>query len=143
MKKIISGFLMRGLLAAWGGPVTLAVVYGILGAIGAVETLTPHEVCMGIFSVTLLAFIVSGITVIYQIERIPLLSAILIHAAALYLTYLLVYLLNDWIPRNMTAIGIFTLVFVIGFAVIWLCIYLTEKAKVKRINQKLNKGGAS
>jgi len=34
------------------------------------------------------------------------------------------YLLNDRIPRELTAIGIFTAIFVVGYALVWLCIYL-------------------
>ena len=44
MKKHIVQFLKRGLMAAAGGPVVLAIVYGILGAVGVIETLTPEAV---------------------------------------------------------------------------------------------------
>ncbi|MBR4086559.1 MAG: DUF3021 family protein, partial [Clostridia bacterium] len=90
-------FLKRGMLAAWSGPVILAIVYGILGATGAVKALTPREVCLGVISVTLMAFIAAGVTAVYTVERLPLFSAILIHAGVLYLDYLLMYLFNRWI----------------------------------------------
>lgn len=69
---------------------------------------------MGIVTVTLLAFIAAGIGVVYQIERLPLLSATAIHAGALYLDYLLIYLLNNWIPRDWAFIGVFTLCFAVA-----------------------------
>jgi len=75
MKQYCLTFLKRGLLAASGGPLILAMIYGILGANGQVTSLAPGEVCMGIVTVTLLAFIAAGIGVVYQIERLPLLSA--------------------------------------------------------------------
>lgn len=137
MKKHIAAFLKRGLTVAAGGPIVLAIVYGILGAVGIIEHLSPGEVCTGILSVTLMAFIAGGITVIYTVERLPLLSAILIHAGVLYLDYLMMYLLNSWIPRDLTGIGIFTVIFVAGYAVVWLCIYLSMKANTDRINKKL------
>ena len=84
-----------------------------------------------------MAFIAGGITVVYTIERLPLISAILIHAGVLYLDYLMVYLLNSWIPRDLTGIGIFTAIFAAGYAVVWLGIYLSIKAKTDRINKKL------
>lgn len=138
MKQHAKEFLKRGLMFAGGGPLVLAVIYGILGRIGVIDSLSPNEVCTSILSITLLAFIAAGITVVYSIDRLPLLSAILIHAGVLYLGYLITYLLNDWIPRNPTGVGIFTGIFAVGYAVIWICIYLVIRRKTKEINQKLH-----
>lgn len=137
MKTYVLEFLKRGLMAAFGGPVVLAVVYGISGATGVIESLSPGEVCMGTLTVTLMAFIAAGITVVYTIEQLPLISAILLHAGVLYLDYLMMYLLNSWIPRDLTGIGIFTVIFVVGYALIWLGIYCSIRKKTNRINQKL------
>lgn len=95
---------------------------------------------MGIVTVTLLAFIAAGIGVVYQIERLPLLSATAIHAGALYLDYLLIYLLNNWIPRDWAFIGTFTLCFAAGYAVIWGIVLLSIKHKTNRINRHLQGG---
>ncbi len=137
MKKYALEFIKRGLMAASGGPIILAIVYGIIGAAGEATGFTPNEVCMGILTVTLMAFIAAGITIVYQMERLPLVSAIAIHAGALYLDYLVMYLLNSWIPRNLTGIGIFTAIFAGGYALVWVCIYFSIKAKTDRINRKL------
>ena len=139
-KEYIFEFLKRGLMAAAGGPVVLAIVYGILGYAGVVESLTPQEVATGILTVTLMAFIAAGITMVYQVERLPLISAILLHAGVLYADYLMMYLLNSWIPRDLTAIGIFTAIFVVGYALVWLCIYLCIRSKTDDINKKLQAG---
>lgn len=140
MKQYLTEFLKRGLMAASGGPAVLAIVYGALGAAGVIAALSPGEVCMGILTVALMAFIAAGVSVVYQIERLPLLHATLIHAAALYADYLLVYLLNDWIPRNLTGIGVFTLIYAGGYSLIWLFICLSIKIKTSRINRKLRGG---
>lgn len=137
MKKHILEFTKRGLLAAAGGPVVLAIVYGILGATGVATALSPVEVSMGILSVTVMAFIAAGITMIYQVERLPLATAITIHGGVLYLDYLLMYLLNSWLPRDWAGIGIFTAIFVVGYALVWVCIYLCIRTKTARLNQKL------
>ena len=137
MKTHIRNFMFRGLTACAGGPVVLAVIYGILGATGTVDSLSPIQVCIGILTITLMAFIAAGITVVYTVESLPLISAILIHAGVLYLDYLMIYLLNSWIPRNLTAFGIFTAIFAAGYALIWVCIYLFTKARTDRLNQKL------
>ena len=62
MKKFLKEFILRGLLAAGGGPVVLAIIYGILGKAGVVSSFSPNEVCMGLLTVTLLAFTVAGMT---------------------------------------------------------------------------------
>lgn len=138
MKKFGKEFLLRGLLACGGGPVVLAIVYGILGTTGTVAHFSPNEVCMGILTVTLLAFIVAGMTAIYQLEQLPLISAILIHGAGLYIAYILIYLLNGWLKQQLIPILVFSAVFVAGYAVIWLIIYCFIKTKTQQLNKKLS-----
>ena len=137
MKKFIKEFLHRGLLAAGGGPVVLAIVYGIIGKAGVVSSFSPDEVCLGILTVTLLAFTVAGMTSIYQLEKLPLIWAILIHGAGLYAVYILIYLLNGWLQHRLIPIAIFTAAFLAGYAVIWLIVYRITKNSTDKINQKL------
>ena len=139
MKKFWKEFLLRGLICASGGPVVLAIIYGILGATGAVESFSPNEVCMGILTITLLAFIAAGMTAIYQMEQLPLPMMILLHGGGLYIAYILTYLLNGWLASQLTPVLIFTGIFVAGYALIWLIIYCVEKAKAEKLN-KLLKG---
>ena len=136
MKQYIKQFCLRGLTAAAGGPVVLAIIYGILGKCGVIESLPPGEVTLGILSITLMAFIAAGITVVYTVEQLPLPMAILIHGGVLYVDYLLMYLLNDWIPKG--GIGIFTLIFGLGYAAVWLVIYLSIRIKAAQITKKLH-----
>lgn len=137
MKKYIFEFIRRGLMAAFGGPVILAIVYAILGMTGAVTSLSPGEVATGVLTVTLMAFIAAGITVVYTVESLPLPTAILTHAAVLYADYLVMYLCNDWIPRNAAAISIFSVIFFGGFALIWGIIYLCIRSNTAAINKKM------
>ena len=137
MKKFGKEFLLRGLIACGGGPIVLAIVYGILGMTGTVEAFSPREVCMGILTVTLLAFIVAGMTAIYQMEQLPLPTAILLHGGALYIAYILIYLLNGWLQQQLIPIVIFTAAFVTGYAVIWLIIYCVERSKTEKLNKML------
>ena len=135
MKKYVLEFVKRGLMAASGGPLILAIIYGVLDATKTVTVLTPGEACMGIVSITVMAFIAAGITMIYQVESLPLPMAILIHGGVLYLDYLMIYLLNSWLPG--TAVGIFTIIFFAGFALVWLVIYLCIRVKTKKLNEKM------
>lgn len=139
MKKFFKEFLFRGLICAAGGPLVLAIIYGILGATGAVDAFSPGEVSTGILTITLLAFIVAGMTAVYQIEQLPLSMMILLHGGALYITYILTYLLNGWLQRQLTPILVFTGIFIAGYGLIWFIIYCVEKAKAEKLN-KLLKG---
>ena len=140
MKQYVFDFLKRGLMAAAGGPVVLAIVYGILGATGVVTTLTPGQVCMGILTVSLMAFIAAGINVVYEIEQLPLFTAILLHGAALYADYILIYLLNGWLKSELTSVLVFTGIFILGYALIWLIIYTVTKKSADRLNRKMRAG---
>ena len=137
MKKFIKEFLFRGLICAAGGPLVLAIIYGVLGATGAVEVFSPKEVCLGIITIMLLAFIVAGMTAIYQMEQLPLSMMILLHGGALYIAYILTYLINGWLENSLIPILVFTGIFLAGYAVIWLVIYFVEKAKAEKLNKLL------
>ena len=133
MKVFIKEFLKRGFVSAWGGPFVLAIIYFIVGKIENIENIPINEVSLGIISIMIMAFTAGGITAIYQNDALPLASSIMIHAAVLYLDYLIMYLLNDWIPRS--EIGIFTAIFIAGFALVWFIIYLCIKNKTDNINK--------
>jgi len=137
MKKFWKEFFLRGLICASGGPIVLAIIYGILGATGAVEALSPREVCLGIVTIMLLAFTAAGMTAIYQMEQLPLPIMILLHGGVLYLSYILTYLLNGWLLNQLAPILVFTGIFIAGYAVIWLIIYCATKVKTEKINKML------
>ena len=137
MKKFVLEFLRRGFVAAGIGPIVLAIVYLILQQTSAVETLSVNQVCIGIFSITALAFIAGGMNAIYQIERLPLMVAILIHGGVLYISYLVTYLLNDWLDLGVAPIIVFSAVFVVGYIVIWAIIYSIIKRNTAKLNKML------
>lgn len=137
MKKFWKEFFLRGLICASGGPIVLAIIYGILGATGTAEAFSPSQVCMGILTITLLAFIAAGMTAIYQMEQLPLPIMILLHGGALYIAYILTYLINGWLQNSLVPIAIFTGIFIAGYALIWLIIYCVEKVKTEALNKML------
>lgn len=139
MKKFVLEFLRRGFAACGMGPIILAILYLILQQTASVDTLTVNQVCIGIFSITALAFIAGGMNAIYQIERLPLMVAILIHGGVLYISYLGTYLLNDWLDWGIMPIVVFSAIFVVGYIVIWAIIYSTIKRNTKKLNEMLKK----
>ncbi len=139
MKQTVFEFFRRGLTASGFGPLVLAVMYLLLQRQGVVETLTVHEVCLGIVSLSALAFVAGGMNVIYQIERLPLMVAIFIHGSVLYGSYLVTYLLNGWLDWGTTPIFVFSAIFVISYFVIWAVIYAIIKRRTHRLNEVLKK----
>ena len=143
MKKVIKDFFLRGLVTCGFGPLVLAVLYLILGKTGVIGTLTLDQVSIGILSLTALAFIAGGMNAVYQIERLPLMAAISIHGAVLYLSYLITYLLNDWLEMGAIPVLVFTGIFVFGYLVIWAVIYLIIRSRTRKLNALLKKNVSS
>ena len=139
MKKFVLEFARRGFIATGLGPIVLAIVYLILKQSAAIDTLTVSQVCIGIFSLSVLAFIAGGMNAVYQVERMPLMTAILIHGGTLYIGYLGTYLLNDWLDYGVIPIIVFTAIFVVGYIVIWAIIYSIIRRNTAKLNEMLKK----
>ena len=137
MRKHMKEFCRRGLVACGFGPLVLVVLYLILQYEGIIEVLTVNEVCLGIVSLSALAFVAGGMNFIYQIERLPLMVAILIHGSVLYVSYLLTYLINGWLEWGMTPIVAFSGIFGIGYLLIWAGIYLVIRKNTTKLNKQL------
>ena len=137
MKKNVLEFVRRGCCACGFGPVVLAVLYWILYRHGIIETLSVSEVCLGILSLTVLAFFAGGLNFLYQIEKLPLAVAILIHGGVLYICYLATYLVNGWLDTGMMPILVFSGIFVAGYLGIWAVIYTITKRNTAKVNAML------
>lgn len=136
MKYYVKRFALKGLFVCGLGPVVLAIVYAILARLGVVEVITVGRFVSAVISVTILAFVAGGISMVYEIERLPLVLAMLIHATVLYIDYIVIYLMNGWLKDGIESLLIFTACFVFGFAIIWIVIYLTTKRSAEKINNR-------
>lgn len=139
MKAQAKEFIRRGVAACGLGPVVLVILYQILQYHGNVEFLSVNEVCVGIVSLSILAFVAGGMNAIYQIERLPLMVAVSLHGGVLYVSYLAAYLVNDWLDWGKVPILVFTGIFVVGYLLIWAVIYSITKRNTDRINKALKK----
>ena len=135
MKKFILQFVHRGFLAGGCGPLVLAIIYMILWRCGVIEVLSAEEVIIGIITSFILAFVAGGIQAVYNLEKLPLPWAILIHGIVLYLDYIVIYLMNGWLKRE--GVLVFTVFFVVGYCIIFLIIYFLTKKKTDQLNLKL------
>ncbi|MBR2131791.1 MAG: DUF3021 domain-containing protein [Oscillospiraceae bacterium] len=133
MKKFLSIFVKRGLMMAGWGPLMLAFGYGM----GNITSSSPQATCMGILTMLLLGFLIGGMSAVYCVERLPFLSAVLLHFGVPYIAALFIYLLNGWIPMQMERIFWFTVVAWTEMAVTWLITYHWNKRRIRKINRKL------
>ena len=140
MKKVnlVKEFFKIGAMVAGGGPLIMVIVYSCLHAAGVVQMVSVSEMTLGVISSLVLAFIAGGISVIWRIEKLPLMWASFIHASILFLDYLLIYLINGWMPFEVLPIAIFTGIFVAVYFLIWCCIYYGIQMSVRKMNTKLS-----
>ena len=133
----VRDFFFRGLLFGGFGPVIAGIVYLILHFTLKDLALTGLQVFTVTVSTYLLAFIHAGASVFNQIESWPLAKSTLCHFGLLYVAYVLCYVLNAWIPFEPLVLGIFTAIFAVGYAVIWLAVYVSIRVTVKQLNRSL------
>ena len=133
----VRDFFLRGLLFGGFGPVIMGVVYLVLHFSLENLTISGVEVFTAIFSTYLLAFVHAGASVFNQIESWPLAKSTLCHFGLLYIAYVLCYVINSWIPFEPFVLGIFTAIFAVGYAAVWLIVYISIRVTVKRLNRSL------
>ncbi|MCI5549053.1 DUF3021 domain-containing protein [Lactobacillus johnsonii] len=101
------------------------------------HTISIQNVNKNILSSLLLAFIAGGISAVFKVEKISLGLATMIDAIVIYVDYLLFYVFNNWIELQIIPFLVFTALYIIGYLIIWLCIYHQVKVQVKQLNHKL------
>ncbi len=139
MNRYVKSFLHRGLIFGGFGPIIAGIVFFILGCTIPNFSLTGQQVFLAIVSIYLLAFIHAGVSIFNQIEHWPLAKSTLCHFACLYVAYSICYLINNWIPFDPVVFAIFTGIFVVGYLVVWLTVYLILRATAKHLNRQLSK----
>ena len=137
MKIFLKDFLKRGLIAFGFGPMVMAIIYLCLEWAGIKDSITLGEIGKQVLLVSVMAFLASGITAVYQIEKLPLPFAIVIQMTVLYIDYIGVYLMNGWLKIAFLPIAIFTAIFIVSYAVIWIIVYIFNKRGAKRLNEHL------
>ena len=139
MNKNLKAYLNRGILFGGFGPIVVAIVYAIVGVATKDNLITTTNFLLATISSYILAFLVAGSSMFYQIEHWGLTKASLLHALSLYVAYLCCYLLNSWIAFDIINVLIFTGIFIVGYLVIWLIIYISIKHTEKKLNKKVEK----
>ena len=136
MKTNAKKFFHRGLIFGGFGPIVAAIVYLCISCFEDISLGAPEFFTITV-STYLLAFIHAGASIFNQIEEWHLAKSTGIHFLFLYVAYVLCYIINSWIPFDITIILIFTAIFLAVYLVIWLTVYLITLTTAKRFNQKL------
>ena len=138
MKKYVVQFFQRGLAFGGFGPVIMAIVYLILSKTLDAFTLTGNEVFISAISTYLLAFVHAGASVFNQIEHWPVSKSLLCHMSVLYVSYLVCYLINAWLPFDLRIVLAFTAFFIITYLLIWAIVVIVLKSTSRKFNQKID-----
>ena len=137
MNSYLKKFLHRGLMFSGMGPVVMGIIYAILEYTVEDLLLSGTEICFAIVSTYFLAFIQAGASVFNQIEEWSIAKSTACHFSVLYFAYVLCYLVNTWIPFRWEVLLLFTVIFAIGYFIIWLSVVVSIKLISQRINKKL------
>lgn len=137
MKRFIKNFILRGLVASRFGPLILVTIYYGYQLTENVTSRPMAEININIISSLLMALIADIIGAIFKVEKVPLGVATLIDAIVIYFDYLFFYLINNWISIMVKPLLVFTVIYIIGYTIIWLIIYKKVKSQVQKVNQRL------
>jgi len=137
MNNYVKQFLHRGMLFGGFGPIIAGIVYFILSLTITGFSLSGKEMLLAIVSTYLLAFLQAGASVFNQIEHWPITKSLACHFFTVYIAYSLCYLLNTWIPFEPMVLAIFTGIFIVAYAIIWITVYLCVRATRNQLNAKL------
>lgn len=135
--KFLKNFALRGMIAMGFGPIVLAIIYLILGLTGVATNIGVYEMVVGVLTITVLAFMCGGMTAVYQIESLGLSKAITMHGITLYIAYAVIYIVNGWLKEGLISFIVFTVIFIVGYALVWLVIYLITRNGANKLNSKL------
>lgn len=102
-----------------------------------VSVLTIDEVNLAIISALIITFIQGSSMTIFRIEKLSLGKATLIQSLLIYFTLIFIYLINKWIKFTFVEVLIFTIIYWVGYLIIWLSIYLNIRRQIKNANLKL------
>ena len=133
MKKYLKEFLHRGLMFSGFVP----VIYGLIVLFNTSAVVDGKMVFIAIVSTYLLAFMHAGASVFNNIESWPMAKSLFFHLATLYVSYLVCYLVNSWLPFDIMNVVWFTVIFTVIYAVVWISVVLSIKATSKKLNKKL------
>ena len=136
-KRYIKEFLLRGALFGGLGCIVVALVHLSAGYPTGDTAMTAPEFFQTTVTGYVMAFVVAGASVFYQVEGWGLAKATLLHLAVLYGAYLGANLLNGWLEADWLSVGIYTGVFLGIYLMIWGIVVISVTSTARKLNRKI------
>ena len=138
MNKHVKEFLLRGLIFGGFGPILTAIVFFILQlCLKDGVVVNGFDLSMAIFSTYVIAFVHAGTSVFHQIDSWSPLKSASMQLFCLYAAYTIAYVVNSWIPFQLTVLLIYTVGFVAVYGAIWAIVYFVAKRTSDKMNSKI------
>ena len=119
------------------GPIVVGIVLLCITYFDGVTEYSALPIVSGIVTTYIIAFVQAGATVFNQIEHWSVPKSVFCHFGLLYVVYSLAYIANSWIPFKAEVLGVFTVIFVVVFFLVWGIVYFAVKSTGKKFNEKL------
>ncbi|MCI1734836.1 MAG: DUF3021 domain-containing protein [Bacilli bacterium] len=147
-KEIVKEALHRGTIGVTIGVPTAFLIFYIIyisikyatGGTDNAEMNTMAYMLRLFISFYVTCFLFAASTVVYQIEKLPLVHATAIHFATIFSCWMLCAWLGDWVDTKTAWYSwlIAAASFIVIYAVVWAITYHVQKKSVAKINEKLN-----
>jgi len=137
MNKYLKDFLLRGLMFSGFGPIICGIIFLILNYTVKDFSLSGSEIFLAIISTYIIAFVHAGTSVFHQVEHFSPMKSAGLQLGLLYIVYIVGYLINSWLKFEWLVILIFTVIFIVGYFIIWTIVYLVIKSSVKKLNKQI------
>ena len=136
MNKHVKEFLLRGLIFGGFGPILTAIVFFILQlCLKDGVVVNGFDLFLAILSTYVIAFVHAGTSVFHQIDTWSPLKGATMQLACLYAVYTIAYLVNWWIPFQLTVLLIYTAGFVATYGAIWATVFFIAKRECDKLNK--------
>ena len=138
MSKHVKNFIHTGLIFGGFGPIIAGIVLLILELANVEIVLNGIDILIMIISTYLMAFVHAASNEFHKVERFSLSKSMLLQFSSIYIVYSVSYIVNDWLPFNITTILIFTSIFVVAYLIIFIIVYISIKKATVKLNNKIN-----
>lgn len=139
MNKYVKEYIHRGLIFSGLGPVTFAIIICIIEACGTKVALSSIDVLKAVLATYVVAFVHAGGSVFPTIEKWSKMKAFFFQGGSTYFVYLFAYLINNWLPLNWMAVGLYTACFWGCFAITWIIVVIATRKSAKKMNESFKK----
>lgn len=137
MNIYVKRYLHRGLIFGGIGPIVLGFVYLFIDISGINVVLSAFDVLKAILTTYIIAFVQAGSSVFHEVEKWSKFKIAFWQGFSIYLVYIVGYLINSWIPFEPIVIIVFTSIFIVVYAVLWITIMAITNKAIKQMNKKI------